>query len=413
MKVGYKSMKCGLIGEHLGHSFSPMIHSEIADYTYELRELTPSEVAGFVREGDLDAFNVTIPYKKAVMPYLDEISPEAERIGAVNTVVRKNGKIVGYNTDYYGFCGMLDMSGIDPRGKKAIILGNGGASLTVRAALSDRGAKEIVVVDIGLENNYNNIDRHFDSEIIVNATPVGMYPNNGKSLVSVGAFKNCCGVLDVIYNPYKTALLLDAEHRGIKHINGLYMLVCQAVKAFEFFTGDTAEEGICARITEKIERQTKNIVLIGMPGCGKSTVGRLIAEKIGRELFDSDEEFAKMHGMTPAEAINTLGEDKFREMEHLTLCKLCKESSTVIATGGGAVTREYNYDILRQNSTVVYLKRELSRLPTGGRPLSQREGVAALFEARRPLYERFAHITAESTETPEKTARLILSELGF
>ena len=414
MIKGNQNMRCGLIGEHLGHSFSKIIHAEITDYTYELRELTPDSVGDFVKNGGFDAFNVTIPYKKTVMPFLDRISPEAQRIGAVNTVVRrKDGTIDGYNTDYFGFDGMLSASGIDPKGKKAVILGNGGASLTVQAVLSDRGAREIVVVDLGLENNYDNIDRHFDADIIVNATPVGMYPNNGKSLVSLDDFKSCCGVLDVVYNPAKTALLLDAERHGIPHINGLYMLVAQAVKAFEFFTDSKAESGIIEKITEKIERDTKNIILIGMPGCGKSTVGKLLAEKLDRQFFDADDEFKKMHGITPAEAIRDLGEDRFREMEHEVLVCLGKQSGKVIACGGGVITRAYNYDVLHQNGTIIYLKRELSLLATDGRPLSQRMSVEKLFEARREAYESFADIKVDSTEIPEATAYSMLAALGF
>lgn len=414
MVKGHGNIKCGLIGEHLGHSFSKMIHAEITDYSYELVELTPENVGDFVKNGKLDAFNVTIPYKKTVMPFLDRISPEAQRIGAVNTVVRRNdGTIDGYNTDYFGFDGMLNASKIDPMGKKAVILGNGGASLTVQAVLADRGVRETVVVDLGLENNYDNIHKHFDADIIVNATPVGMYPKNGKSLVSLDNFKSCIGVLDVIYNPSKTALLLDAERHGIKHMNGLYMLVAQAVKAYEFFTDSKAEVEIIEEITEKIERDTKNVILIGMPGCGKSTVGRVIAEKTGREFFDGDTEFTKMHGITPAEAINTLGENKFREMEHETLTELGKLSGKVIACGGGVVTREYNYDVLHQNGTIVYLWRELSLLATNGRPLSQKTSPEALYNARRASYERFADIRVDSTEIPEKTADAILKAIGY
>jgi len=412
MKTGHKEMRCGLIGEHLCHSFSKIIHAKITDYSYELRELTPDSVGDFVRNGGFDAFNVTIPYKKTVMPYLDRISPEARRIGAVNTVVRReDGSIDGYNTDYFGFDAMLSVLGVDPRGKKALILGNGGASLTVQAVLADRGVRETVVVDLGLENNYDNIDRHFDAEIIINATPVGMYPNNGKSLIRVSDFKCCQGVLDVIYNPSKTALLLEAEALGIPHINGLYMLVAQAVKAYEFFTGDTAEKGIIQRITDEIAFDTKNIIMIGMPGCGKSTVGGRIARSLGRPFFDADDEFTKMHGITPADAINTLGEDKFREMEHQTLCALGKESGTVIACGGGVVTRDHNYGVLHQNGSIVYLRRDLTKLSTEGRPLSQGRRLEELYEARRAAYERFADFTVDSTEVPDATAAIIIEML--
>ncbi len=412
MKTGNAKMRCGLIGEHLGHSFSKMIHAKITDYSYDLVELPPEGVGEFVKNGGYDAFNVTIPYKQTVMPFLDRIAPEALSIGAVNTVVRRpDGSIDGYNTDYFGFDGMLTALGVDPRGKKAVVLGSGGASLTVQAVLSDRGVRETVVVGRKLENNYDNINRHFDAELIINTTPVGMYPNNGKSPVKVSDFKQCKGVLDVIYNPAKTALLLEAEELGIPHINGLYMLVAQAVKAYELFTGDQAEKGIIQRITDEIAFDTKNVIMIGMPGCGKSTVGRLVAEIMGRPFFDADDEFTKMHSITPAEAITTLGEDKFRQMEYETLCVLGKESGAVIACGGGVITRGFNYAPLHQNGVIVYLRRDLSRLETDGRPLSQGKDLAALYEARRAGYERFADVQIDSVEIPEATAYLIIETL--
>jgi len=412
MRRGYQGMRCGLIGEHLGHSFSPQIHAAIADYPYDLVELPPEGVGEFVRNGGYDAFNVTIPYKKDVIPFLDSISPEAEKIGAVNTVVRhKDGTVHGYNTDYFGFDGMLTASGIKVRGKKALVLGNGGASLTVQAVLRDRGVRELIVVHARLENNYTNLDRHADAEVIVNTTPVGMFPNNGESLIRLADFPQCEGVLDVIYNPAKTALLLDAEARGIPYINGLYMLVAQAVKAFEFFTGDVAEAGIIEAVTRQIETETQNIILIGMPGCGKSTVGKRLAQRTGRPFYDADDEFLVMHGISPAEAIQSLGEDRFRQMEHETLCHLGKMSGTVIACGGGAVTREYNYAPLHQNGVLIYLERELSRLSKKGRPLSQKGSVEDLYAARKDAYECFADLRIRSTEIPERTVDAMLEAL--
>ena len=405
-------MRCGLIGEHLGHSFSAIIHERIADYSYELRELPPEAVGDFVRNGGLDAFNVTIPYKKTVMPYLDRISQEARRIGAVNTVVRReDGSLDGYNTDYFGFSEMLLRICPSVQGKKAVILGSGGASATVRAVLTNMGAEPVIVVGRALEDNYENISRHADARIIVNATPVGMYPNCGESPISLSEFPLCEAVLDLIYNPARTALLLEAERLGIPCMNGLLMLVAQAVRAYEFFVGDRAEPSVVDAITRDIAFDTQNIVLIGMPGCGKSVVGERIAKILGRRFLDADGEFTKMHGMTPADAIATLGEEGFRELESKTLCELCKGSGAVIATGGGAVTRERNLDTLRQNGTVVYLRRELSRLATGGRPLSQKMGVEALFERRREAYERFSHIAVDSAEDVELTARLIIEKV--
>ena len=413
MKRGFGAMRCGLLGEHLSHSFSPRIHGELADYTYDLVERAPEEVGNFLKHGGYDAFNVTIPYKKAVIPLLDRISPEAERIGAVNTVVRHaDGTLEGYNTDYFGFWAMLSVSGIEVRGKKALVLGSGGASATVQAVLRDRGVRELIVVGRSLENNYENLDRHSDAEVIVNTTPVGMYPENGISPIDLSIFPHCGGVLDVIYNPAKTALVLDAEERGIPAVGGLYMLVAQAVKAFEFFTGETAEDGIIENIVAKLSMQTQNVILIGMPGCGKSTVGRLLSEKMKRPFFDADKEFTKMHGMTPAEAIQNLGEKRFRAMEHEVILALGKQSETVIACGGGVVTREENYRPLHQNGVILYLRRELSRLSTNGRPLSQKTSPEALYLARKDAYERFADLTVESTEVIEKTADAMLAAIS-
>ena len=398
-------MKCGLIGEKLGHSFSPQIHNELADYSYELFEISRDKIEDFMKNGGLDAFNVTIPYKKDVIPFLDEISPEAKAIGAVNTIVRRNGKLYGYNTDYFGFEYMLTLSGIDPKGKKAIVFGTGGASLTVCAVLKDKGVSELALIGIE-DNTAENLAKHSDSEIVVNATPVGMYPKNLNSPVDLTLFPNCKLVLDVIYNPTRTALLLQAESLGITAVNGLPMLVAQAAKAFEFFTGDSFEDGAIEKITSTISRQTRNIILVGMPSCGKSTVGRKLAEKLGRSFFDADGEFTKMHGMTPADAIKTLGEDKFRLMENEVLIELGKKSGTVIATGGGAVTREYNYAPLHQNGVILFLERELSKLSTEGRPLSQRNSLAELYAKRKALYIAFSDIRFSSTETPSLTVEL-------
>ncbi len=412
MKSGYTHLRCGLIGEHLGHSFSPIIHRELADYSYNLFELAPDEVESFIKDGKLDAFNVTIPYKKAVMPYLDIISPEALSIGAVNTVVRQaDGTLHGYNTDYFGFDYMIEASGIDVCGKKAIVLGSGGASVTVCAVLRDRGAREICVI-ARKDNTPEVIQSHSDAEIIVNTTPVGMYPSNGLSPVDLSLFPNCCGVLDVIYNPARTKLILDAEERGIPAVSGLSMLVAQAVKAFSYFTGEDAPRIVFDTTVQKISALTQNIILIGMPGCGKSTVGRLIAERLGRPFYDADEVFAKMHGRTPADIIVSDGENRFRALEHLTLCELGKKSSCVIACGGGAVTREYNYAPLHQNGVIIFLERNLDKLPTDGRPISQKNSLSDLYDARIGFYHRFADLEIRSTESPERTAEQMLASLA-
>lgn len=412
MRRGYESMRCGLIGERLGHSFSAPIHAKIADYTYEMVELPPEGVGDFVKNGGFDAFNVTIPYKQTVIPFLDTISPEAERIGAVNTVVRHaDGTLHGYNTDYFGFSFMLDRLGVEVKGKKALIFGAGGTSLTARTVLSDRQVGELVIVS-RQNNNAEFLALHTDAEILVNTTPVGMYPNTGISPVSLSLFPRLSAVLDVIYNPARTALLLDAEARGIPSINGLYMLVAQAVKAFEFFTGDRAEDGIIEQVTHHISSDMQNLILIGMPGCGKTTVGKQLAARLKRPFLDADEEFFSTFGVTPAEVIQKEGEDRFREMEHEILLSLGKQSHSVIACGGGAVTRDANYAPLHQNGVIVYLRRELSRLATNGRPLSRSRSVEELYQTRKDAYERFADVTVDSREIPEKTAEAIFDALS-
>ena len=410
MKLGYKDMKCGLIGEHLSHSFSPLIHRELADYEYKLYELTPSELEGFVKSRSLDAFNVTIPYKKEVMKYLDEISPEALSIGAVNTVVRgKDGLLRGYNTDYFGFKYMVSLSSIDVRGKHAVVFGTGGASLTVCAVLRDMGIGRLSVVGRA-DNTPEKLSLLKDAEIIVNATPVGMYPKNGVSPTSLEYFPRCICVLDVIFNPARTALLLQAEERGITFVNGLPMLVAQAAKAASYFTSDTYEEGCIERITKLIAKRTENIVLVGMPGCGKSTVGELLSRRLGRVFVDSDTEFEKKYGISPAQCIESRGECEFRAMEHDVIAELGSRSGIVIATGGGVVTQEKNYAPLHQNGKIFFIERRLENLSRKGRPLSMNIPLETLYANRIDAYKRFADITVVSNEVVEDTVRAIISE---
>ena len=410
MKTGYSQKKCGLLGEHLSHSFSPLIHGMLADYEYKIYDVEPQNLESFVKDGSLDAFNVTIPYKKAVIPFLDEISPEALSIGAINVVVRKNGKLCGYNTDYFGFAYMLDSAKVCVKGKKALLFGNGGAAATIKAVLADKEIGELVVIDKD-DNTPENLALHADASVIVNASPIGMYPNNRRAVVDLSLFPKCEAVLDIVYNPARTELILQAERLGITAVSGLSMLVAQAARGFELFTGEKYEDGIIEKIIDRICRDTQNIILVGMPSCGKSTVGSLLADTLSRRFFDADGEFEKMHSLTPATAINTLGEAKFRDMEAITLSELGKSSGNVIATGGGAVTREENYPSLHQNGVIVYLKRDIEKLSTDGRPLSQKGSLAELYEKRKHAYERFADITVENNGTPEDTAKAILDAL--
>lgn len=405
-------MNIYLIAKKLSHSFSKPIHNELADYSYEYKELAENEVGEFLRKKEFDGLNVTIPYKQTVMEYMDEISPEAQRIGAVNTVLNKNGKLVGYNTDYYGFSCQIKESGADITGKDAIILGTGGAAKTVVCVLNDMGAKSVRTVT-SAEIKAGNMENYADAQIIVNATPVGMYPETGNSPVEINDFKKCEAVLDLIYNPSKTKLILDSEKRGLKTANGLSMLVAQAKKASELFIGKEIPDSEISRIKNIIDKKTKNIILVGMPGSGKSTVGQCLAEMLGREFYDSDEEISKK-GETPAEIIEKYGEKHFRNIETQALADLCKKSGCVIATGGGAVTREENYDIIHQNGAVVFIDRDIERLSTNGRPLSQGgiEKLREMYEVRYPLYEKFSHFSVKSQKTWQETTARIIEELN-
>lgn len=377
----------GLLGETLGHSFSPQIHSCLGDYEYKLFEVAQEDLGDFLQSGGFDGLNVTIPYKKAVMPYLAEISENAKAIGSVNTItVLPNGTLRGDNTDYDGFLYLVRRSGIAVNGKKALVLGTGGASLPVKKVLSDLGAYEVISISRSGENNYQNLDKHFDADLIVNTTPVGMYPNNLQSPLSLDGFTQLSGVLDIVYNPQKTQLILDAEQRGIPAFSGLTMLVAQAKRAAELFLNTNIDDRKNDEIYETLSRQMKNIVLVGMPGCGKSTVGKALAKRLSRPFFDADQEIVKRAGKSIPEIFQTEGEAGFRKIETEVLFDLCRQSGAVIATGGGAVTVPKNHGILRQNSLVVFINRDIAVLPTNGRPLSEQNDLHEMFRQRLPLY---------------------------
>ena len=377
----------GLLGEKLGHSFSPQIHALLGDYEYKLFEVAPENLGDFLRSGTFKGLNVTIPYKKAVMPYLAEISENAKAIGSVNTItVLPNGTLRGDNTDYDGFLYLVRRSGVSVAGKKALVLGTGGASLPVKKVLSDLGAREIVSISRTGENNYQNLDKHFDADLLVNTTPVGMYPNNLQSPLSLDGFAHLSGVLDIVYNPQKTKLVLDAEQRGIPAFSGLTMLVAQAKRSAELFLQTKIDDRKNDEIYETLSRQMKNIVLVGMPGCGKSTVGKALAKRLSRPFFDADEEIVRRAGKPIPEIFQAEGEAGFRKIETEVLFDLCRQSGAVIATGGGAVTVPKNHDILRQNSLVVFINRDIAVLPTAGRPLSEQNDLHEMFRHRLPLY---------------------------
>ena len=401
-------MKCGLLGRKLGHSYSPQIHAMLGSYSYALFEKEPEEIEAFLKCGDWAGINVTVPYKKSVIPYLDELTPTAEKLGAVNVIVRRNGRLIGHNTDFFGFQTMLNASKLDISGKKALVLGSGGASNTVCAVLNDAGA-EVVIISRSGENNYTNLHLHKDAALIVNTTPVGMYPNTGIAPVDLEQFPNLQGVLDVVYNPARTKLLLDAEkNTNLVCANGLLMLVAQAKEAAEWFTDASISDDVIEPILHTLENQMQNIILIGMPGCGKTTIGKLLAESTGKAFVDSDEQIVALAGKSIPEIFADDGEAVFRDWETTALAQLAKQSGLVIATGGGCVTRECNYGLLHQNGRIFWLQRDLNLLPVDGRPLSQVNKLEVLYKIRKPMYEAFADHTVSNRNNPDSTVRQIL-----
>ena len=397
-------MECGLLGRKLGHSYSPQIHALLGAYSYRLMELEPEAVGPFLKAGAFTGLNVTIPYKKAVIPYLDFLSPEAKRLGAVNTILRREGKLIGHNTDYFGFRYLVEKSGLHVAGKKALVLGSGGASNTASAVLEELGARVVVISRTG-ENNYQNLSRHADAAVIVNATPVGMYPNTGIRPLDLGQFPKLEGVLDAIYNPARTQILLDAERRGLTAVNGLWMLVAQAKESAQWFTGAPISDDVIAPIHRALRQQMENILLVGMPGCGKTTVGQQLAQELGKKFVDADQALEEATGRKITDILPSQGEAAFRALETQTLADLGKQSGLVIATGGGCVTREENYNLLHQNGTVFWLTRELNKLPTQGRPLSR--DLGQMYARREPMYRRFADAAVSNDGSVEQTVREI------
>ncbi len=400
----------GLLGRKLGHSLSPEIHSFLGDYEYKLYPTEPENLEAFFASDRLKGYNVTIPYKVDAYNHCSVRSETAEKAHSVNTVIRlEDGSLYGDNTDYFGFLYMARKCGCDFKNKKVLILGSGGSSLTVRLVAADEGAREIVVVSRSGENNYENIHLHFDADIIVNTTPVGMYPRNGERLINLADFKKCKKVLDIIYNPARTQLLLDAQELGIDCINGLPMLVAQALKAAEVFTGKEISVSKTDEIHDKIISAQKNIVLIGMPGCGKSTVAALLSELTGRACVDTDSVVEEC-GETIPEIFEKYGQDEFRKREAEAVALVAKEKGRIIATGGGAILKEENRNALRGNSTVIFLSAPVERLATNGRPLSS-GGVSALeklYTERLPLYKKTADIEIPVDPNPEITVRRVL-----
>lgn len=408
-------MRYGLIGEKLGHSFSKIIHEQLADYTYDLIPLTREELDPFMKEKQFSALNVTIPYKETVIPYLDHVNAHAQKIGAVNTVVNRNGKLSGYNTDFYGFRYLLQKNNIDVAGKKVLVLGKGGASKAVIAVLEALGASEILTVyykeapeTITYETCYS---KHADAEIIVNTTPVGMYPKADDCPINLNKFSNLSGVADVVYNPLRTQLIVEAEKRGIPAAGGLEMLVAQAKFAVEIFLDTAIDDRRIDEINRTLLNERSNLVLIGMSGGGKTTLGRAAAEILGKTFVDTDEEIIKQIGMPIADFFKEEGEAAFRTIETEVLHALSSQNNLVISTGGGIVKNPLNVDMLKRNGRILWLKRDAELLQSGnGRPLAPDQAATRrLYEERLPLYTAAAETIAENNGTAEEGLSAILA----
>ncbi len=407
--------KYGCIGKKLTHSFSKEIHARLADYEYELIELDEGDIPSFFEKRDFEAINVTIPYKETVIPYLDVVSDVAQRIGAVNTIVRQNGKLYGYNTDYFGMRALIERVGLDLRGKKVLVLGTGGTGKTARIIAADMGASQVLTVSRSKSEAYisyeDAVTLHADAQIIINTTPLGMYPDCESKPIDVYAFERLEGVIDAVYNPLRTNLVLDAKTKGVKAEGGLYMLVMQAVAAVERFLNVSIDKEVAGGVFASVFGAKENVVLIGMPGSGKSTVGQLL--NISEYQFvDTDAEIERRCGCTIRELIEREGERFFRDLETEVIREVSAQSCRIISTGGGAVLREENVRLLKRNGRLFFLNAPLTRLcATVDRPLSDtREKLERLYHERMSIYTSVADVTVPDLGTPEAEAEFILTK---
>ena len=409
-------MKYGVIGEHLKHSFSPEIHRQIGDYEYIIKEIEPEKLEAFIKEKDFLGINVTIPYKEKVIPMLDYVEPSALSIGAVNTVINRGGKLHGYNTDYSGMKALVLRIGLEIKGKKVLVVGTGGTSKTATAVLGDMGAKEIIYVSnssvygaLSYEEVYAN---HTDCEIIFNTSPVGMYPKNDGIPLELERFPRLEGVLDVVYNPIRTRLVSKAKSLGLKTEGGLYMLGAQAVYASEHFFGGSVDNSIFEKVYKAVLSQKDNIVLVGMPSCGKTTVGKKLSMLTGKSFVDTDEEIVAKIGMPISEYFEKYGEAEFRAVESQVIAEISERNNQIIATGGGAVLKSENVTRLKQNGQIYFIDRDLDLLcPTGDRPLSSnRESLKKRYEERYGIYCDSCDLKINGNGTVEEVADLIYKE---
>ena len=409
-------MEYGLIGEKLTYSFSKIIHEQIADYTYDLCPLSKEEFKNFMEKADFKAINVTIPYKQDVIPYLYDMDEKAKSIGAINTIVNKDGKLYGYNTDFYGFLYQVQHNNVDIKDKKVLVLGNGGASKAIIAVLKHLGAREIYIVYY--KDNPNTISyeecykKHSDADVIVNTTPMGMLSKENKSPIDIDKFNNLSAVLDIVYNPLKTKLLLWAEKKGIKAVNGLEMLVAQAKYAVEYFIEKDINNSVIDKIAKEITFDKSNLVLIGMPSAGKTTIGKMCAKKLNKEFIDLDDAIVEKIGMEISQYFELYGEEKFREVEKEVCAEYGQHTGMVIATGGGAIKNDINMENLKANGVIAFIERDIECLsvdPT--RPLSKSIDVLKkMYEERLPLYLKYADITVYNKNNMKQCSETLINE---
>lgn len=407
-------MKYGLIGEHLAHSFSKEVHALLSDYEYELREIPSEELGAFMKKADFKAINVTIPYKEKVIPYLSFISPEAKKIGAVNTIVNRGGKLYGYNTDFFGLGSLINKMRLSLKEKKTVILGTGGTSKTAYAVAESLGASPIITVSRSRKAgaiDYEELMReHTDASIIINTTPVGMYPDNSSTPIDISPFCKLEGVIDAIYNPIRTNLVLDALERGITAEGGLYMLVAQAVYASEIFLGKKYPLEKLKKIFNKIKRKKENIVLIGMPACGKTTLSNLLSKELSRVVADTDKMVVSTRKKSIPEIFQSEGESAFRDYESAEIANISLKNNLVIATGGGAILRKENVKMLKQNGVLFFIDRPYEKLiPTVDRPLAQSiEDIKKRYDERYDIYVGAADYVIDADDLPQNNVKKIM-----
>ena len=410
-------MKYGLIGEKLGHSFSKEIHERIADYKYELCEVAKDDFDQFFKNRDFISINVTIPYKERVIPYLDYIDDIALSIGAVNTVVNKDGKLYGYNTDYYGLKSLIEKRNIDVENKRVLILGTGGTSKTATAVVKTLGAKEIIYAsingEIGTFTYEEVLEKHTDSEVIINTTPCGMYPNNDGLLIDIKLFKNLVGVVDVVYNPLLTTILQNAKTNNLKYASGLYMLVSQAVYASAIFQDKEVSHDLIDEVFEEIYFQKQNIVLIGMPTCGKTTIGKKLAKELNKSFVDIDSLIEEEIQMPISEFLNKDNEKDFRDIEEKVVERIAKMNNLIISTGGGVIKRQVNIERLKKNGVVVFIDRDVNLLmPASDRPLSNNlNDLKKLYNERYEIYRSSADIVIKNNTKINDVITKIIEEV--